>query len=142
MYNLCVVQKTGKRNLRQVSSSVIPSTKKEIHEEVVLDARMCVLSDCPFLERKRVAGETVVSCGAQIFQAEVPLKELESEIERNPTPEPSGEDNPFLLRILMSPHNTTSYCGLLQVSYEEEVLDLGAEQAMEELFSASLSIAT
>ena len=114
---------------------ILVHTKKVQREEVVLDARVCVLSKCPFLKKKEVAGEDIYNCGAQIFQADVPASELEAEVAAHPRLEPRVGDNPFLLRILMSPENTTPYCGLTKISYQEEVLDLSVEQEAEELFA-------
>jgi hypothetical protein len=115
--------------------NILVHTKKVQREEIVLDARVCVLSECPFLRKEAVGGKESYHCGAHIFQADVPVEELDAEVEAHPQPEPRTGDNPFLLRILMNPENTTPYCGLTKITYQEEVLDLSVEQEAEDLFA-------
>jgi hypothetical protein len=114
---------------------ILPVSRRETRRETVLDARICVISGCPLLQRAESGGQQVYRCGGQIFEADVPKEPLDEEIREDPRPQPLVDNNPFLLRILISPESVTPYCGIAEIEYEEELLDLSAEQSVEELFS-------
>jgi len=116
-----------------------PQIKNQKKTERVIDARICVLSGCRYLQtaHDRAGGQVIRSCGAQVFRAHLPAEELQKEIERNPS-NIAGADqdnNPFLLRLLMAPECVRPECGVSEINYIERVLEIDAEEIESGLFS-------
>jgi hypothetical protein len=109
----------------------LPVFVREEVVENVLDARCCILSGCRFFQQKKLASKRIIGyCKADVYRAELPIVELNKEIQRNsdPTPGSDKEVNPFLLRLLMSPDCVRPECGVSQVEYIRTVLSLSEEQ--------------
>ena len=118
--------------------SLAPKLKTQKRKERVLDARICVLSGCRFLQTSThpLSGQTVNSCGAGVFRAHLPAEHLQAEIQRNPSPSPGSDsdNNPFLLRLLMSPECLRPECGMAHIEYTERVLEVDPAEVDAELF--------
>lgn len=115
-----------------------PRLKTKQVEERVLDARVCLLSGCRFLQASMhpLSRQTVYACGAGVYRAHLPADELQAEVARNPHPQPGhdGESNPFLLRLLMAPECLRPECGIASIQYTERVLEVDPEENETELF--------
>ena len=118
--------------------SLAPKVKTQKRKERVLDARICVLSGCRFLQSSvhPVSGQTMQSCGAGVFRAMLPYDYLQEEIMRNPSRNPgaNSDDNPFLLRLLMAEECLRDECGVAHIEYTERVIEVDPAEAGSELF--------
>lgn len=117
---------------------VAPQIKNHRRTERVLDARICVLSGCRFLQTARDRnGNLVRTCGADVYRAQLPAIELQQTAERNPSAVPGhdSDNNPFLLRLLMAPECLRPECGVSEISYIERVLEVDPEETESGLFS-------
>lgn len=118
--------------------SLVPKTAFRKRKERVIDARICVLSGCRFLRRETgPSGETICGCAAGVYRAELPYQELREEIQQNPSPVPGHrcDENPFLLRLLMSPECVRPECGVAELEHSEKVLVPDPQEAEEPLFA-------
>lgn len=109
-----------------VGETTVPKVGLQAHTEHVLDARCCVLSRCRFLAREQLpSGEAVASCRAAVFKAQLPQGLLDEVVAENPSPVPGdgGDDNPLLLRLLMSPDCVRPECGVFAMTrFERQLL--------------------
>lgn len=116
-----------------------PRIKTQKKTERVLDARICILSGCRYLQtaHDRASGQVVRTCGAQVFRAQLPAEELQRETEINPSivPGANQDDNPFLLRLLMAPECVRPECGVAEINYIERVLEIDPEETESSLFA-------
>lgn len=116
----------------------VPQIKNRRRSERVLDARICVLSGCRYLQTAydRNTGATVRTCGADVYRAQLPAQELQTIAERNPSMVPGhlADDNPFLLRLLMAPECLRPECGVSEINYIERVLEVDPEEVQSGLF--------
>jgi hypothetical protein len=78
----------------------------------------------------------VRSCGASVWKASLPAEALQEETRRNPNPQPGhqADENPFLLRLLMSPDCVRPECGVAAIEHTERVLIIDREETESELF--------
>ena len=119
--------------------SLAPKLKNQKRQERVLDARICMLSGCRYMQSSvhPLSQRTVYSCGAGVYRSQIPTEELHREISRNPSPIPGADSdsNPFLLRLLMAPECLRPECGVAQIEYIEKVLEVDPEEIEAGLFS-------
>ncbi len=114
----------------------IPRVQSVTRTENVIDARVCVLSGCRFLERMRLEdGRPAARCAAQVFHARLPADKLlaEARENRSPAPDPDGL---FLLRLLMAPECVRPECGVTSVTHTEKIVLPSELEAGEDLFPA------
>lgn len=117
----------------------LPQIKTRRRTERVLDTRMCLINQCPFLTRgiDRGDGQTRFSCGAGVFRAQLPAEPLKQYIIENPEPIPGfqADTNPFLLRLLMARECLRPECGVCEIEYTEKVLEIDPDELKAGLFS-------
>ena len=79
-----------------------------------------------------------MGCAAGVYRAALPREGVMQEIERNPHPEPGAgeEDNPYLLRLLMSPECVRPECGIFPLTHEVVELVVTPEESESELFQS------
>ena len=116
-----------------------PRIKTQKKTERVLDARICILSGCRYLQTAHdlASGKVMRTCGAQVFRAQIPAEALQQETERNPSRQAGADqdNNPFLLRLLMAPECVRPECGVSEIHYIERVLEIDDEEIESGLFS-------
>jgi hypothetical protein len=118
-------------------ADVTPHNKLVKRRETVVDARICEMNACPFFtKRQRGDGDWVAGCDAGIYHAELPVVPLQQHIATNSatTPGANADDNPFLLRLLMSPQCVRPECGLAQIEYKERLLIPHPDELLGSLF--------
>src|SRR6476661_2342179 len=106
----------------RIPTAMIPHTAFQTRKERVIDARICILSGCRYLQRQSGPdGNVSAQCGASVFKAELPYEALEEQVRENPdlVPGSGADDNPFLLRLLMSPDCVRPECGVAEIEYQE-----------------------
>ena len=116
----------------------LPQIKTRRKQEQVLDARLCLINQCPYLQVgvNRQSGAREYGCGAGVYRAKLPAEALNREVEANPSPIP-GENadlNPFLLRLLMARECLREECGVTTIEYTERVLEVDPEEQKAGLF--------
>ena len=125
-------------SFRADHESPAPVTRVQERTERVVDARCCVLSRCRFLQTAQdaVTGTLLRSCAAGVWKASLPAAGLQDEVRRNPDPLPGADrqNNPFLLRLLMSPQCVRPECGVTEVTHVERAVVLDRADIESELF--------
>lgn len=120
-------------------SAPAPHFKECQRVQRVIDARCCVLSGCRFLHTgiDPKTGQPVRSCGAAVFKADLPAEQLHGQVRRNANPHPGHNhtDNPFLLRLLMSPDCLRPECGVAELTVTERVLVIDDAETEGALFA-------
>jgi len=117
----------------------LPQIRTRRKVERVLDARLCVINQCRFMQTgtDRSTGAVEHSCGAGVYRAQLPAGALHDEVRRNPNPAAGSEaeQNPFLLRLLMATECLRPECGVAEIAYSERSLDIDQAEIDSGLFS-------
>lgn len=108
-----------------VNVGALPRVELAVRSENVLDARICVLSRCRFLDLEPLPeGKAAATCAAGVHRAVLPAHALRDEVQRNPSPVPGddADDNPFIVRLLMAPDCCRPECGVFRIHHRRSVL--------------------
>lgn len=110
---------------RKLKPVILPQWGVSEQSEIAIDARLCVLRECPYWSISTMAdGEEFGECAAKVFKAKIPMELLEDEIEYNSDPEPGagGEDNPFQIRTRLVEESLRPECGVVHLEHKRRTL--------------------